>query len=164
MGNNTTLGKIILIFLVILVLLVIAAFYRMLNAITYYFNNKGDYESIITSRIASEKSPENESIGDIVSNTTDVLSLCNSLIDIEIQERMKENIILQQKYEMRNLDTDAKIIAENVYKSINQNILVSKTFMLNNDYILKYITSQSLIKLISTTKEYNRQNNVISGN
>lgn len=128
---------------------------NLFRAITYYFNSKADHEQIISSRILSDKSPEMESVGDIVNNTTDILVLCKSLIEVQIENQMNEVITLHQRYEMQNLDTDAKEIAQAVYEALDQDILINKTFILKKEFILKYISSESLLMLISRTKEYN---------
>lgn len=155
MANLTFIEKVLIIIAVTLVLLLYNAIRNFFKYRGEYFKQKSEKEKIEIDSIIDGTSPDSETFTDILNNSVEILNFCKSLIEIEIQNILQEVSRLDQKYEMRNLDTDAKTVAENVYKSLNHEILLSKKFILTNDYILGYITSQSLAFLIKYTEEYN---------
>lgn len=149
-ANLTTVEKIIIILLVILCLVLYSDIRTLIGSITSYFIEKATHESVMA-----------KDAGYTVDNTIQILNLCKSMIEVEIQEQLKETIILHKKYEMRNLDNDAKTIAEHVFQALNQSFIQKKDFALNAEYILKYIANESLSALMVFTKDYNKNLNTI---
>ena len=151
--NLTFVEKVILILLFILVLLFYKAVRDLILSITDYFDAKRNHEEAETIELSINK----ENVTEIVDGTLDILDFCKSLITTQIQERLKQTILLNQRYEMRNLDVDAKAIAEEVYKSLNMELISNNSLIVNDDFILSYITSESLMGLLVFTKDYNNK-------
>ena len=63
---------------------------------------------------------------------------------------------INSKYELIKLDEDAKQIATNIFQAIaKDNTFIENNLIVTNDYVMKYITDESIIKLLDKATKYN---------
>lgn len=88
--------------------------------------------------------------------TKEILSLINTLIEIECNVTMKTFITLNQKYEYTRLSDDINIISTNVYEGLDKKLIFDNpNIFLTNDYIMKYISQQTSIILLANVIQFN---------
>lgn len=123
-------------------------------------SKKFDEESkfIELQRIKEEMKPVNKELDylDKLEATVGFLNFINVLIDNEINNMMTSLSKIDSKYELIKLDEDAKQIATNIFQSLaKENTFVDNNLIITNDYIMKYITDESIIKLLDKATKYN---------
>lgn len=94
-------------------------------------------------------------INNTVDNTIAILDLCHSLIILEVSKLLEPSVRLNETYEYRRLDSDAKVIADNVFKALNKELLEKSEKAVTTEYILEYIASESILELMNQTQKHN---------
>ena len=88
--------------------------------------------------------------------TTEFLNLCNRLMDVEIMKVMRDYIALNNRYEMSRIDDDSKKIATNVFEGLKKEALNDKSLLVDDIYIMKYISSETILQLLNVVLDYNK--------
>ena len=135
----------------------------VVNNICTLFHNiaKKYYEEskfIELQRIKEELKPVSKELDylDKVEATIGLLNFINVLIDNEINNMMTSLSKINSKYELIKLDEDAKNIATNIFQAIaKDNTFIENNLIVTNDYVMKYITDESIIKLLDKATKYN---------
>ena len=85
-----------------------------------------------------------------------MINLINVLTDNEINNKFTSLSKINSKYELRKLDEDASSIATNIFTAINkEENFISGNLVVNDDYIMKYITDEAIIKLLDRASQFN---------
>ena len=85
-----------------------------------------------------------------------MINLINLLTDNEINNKFTSLSKINSKYELMKLDEDASIIATNIFTAINkEENFISGNLVVNEDYIMKYITDEAIIKLLDRASQFN---------
>ena len=128
----------------------------LLTSISNKFNEESKF--IELQKIKEEMKPVNKELDylDKLEATVGFLNFINVLIDNEINNMMTSLSKIDSKYELIKLDEDAKQIATNIFQSLaKENTFVDSNLIITNDYIMKYITDESIIKLLDKATKYN---------
>lgn len=128
----------------------------LLTSISNKFNEESKF--IELQKIKEEMKPVNKELDylDKLEATVGFLNFINVLIDNEINNMMTSLSKIDSKYELIKLDEDAKQIATNIFQSLaKENTFVDNNLIITNDYIMKYITDESIIKLLDKATKYN---------
>lgn len=97
---------------------------------------------------------------DKIEATVRLINLINVLTDNEINNKFTSLSKINSKYELRKLDEDASSIATNIFNAINrEENFISGNLVVNDDYIMKYITDEAIIKLLDKASQFN--NNLV---
>lgn len=97
---------------------------------------------------------------DKIEATVRLINLINVLTDNEINNKFTSLSKINSKYELRKLDEDASSIATNIFNAINrEDNFISGNLVVNDDYIMKYITDEAIIKLLDKASQFN--NNLV---
>ena len=140
-----------LIILYILALYFIILIFRVLGNIALYI-----YERVNNMRIIN-KQLENDSsvlLENRIRGTEELLNLTEEMIRSAINEKLVKCARLNEPYRTIDMDKDAEEIARGVYEAI-KNTIIDNEVILNSDYILSYIMSETINLLIINTKKYN---------
>lgn len=93
---------------------------------------------------------------DKIEATVRLINLINVLTDNEINNKFTSLSKINSKYELRKLDEDASSIATNIFNAINrEENFISGNLVVNDDYIMKYITDEAIIKLLDKASQFN---------
>lgn len=132
------------------------------NICTLFYNIAKKYNEeskfIELQRIKEELKPVSKELDylDKVEATIGLLNFINVLIDNEINNMMTSLSKINSKYELIKLDEDAKQIATNIFQAIaKDNTFIENNLIVTNDYVMKYITDESIIKLLDKATKYN---------
>lgn len=151
-----SIPKIILIaFLSILAFILYIFITNLLDSLTRYFNSRADLYKIEKAKVEHEMTTSNISLSERMGGTLEFLNVCNTLIDVEINNIMRTITRLNQKYDMKRLDDDVKAIATKVYKSVKSDVFINKDIVLQPDYIMQHITDETVLRLLKYTQAYN---------
>lgn len=147
---------------VMIIMYLILGIFLLINITTLIgsITNKTREEarSIELNRVKEELKPVSKELDylDKLEATVGLLNFINVLIENEIDNKIISLSKLNSKYEMIKLDEDAKAIATNIFQSINnEQTFVDNNLIMNNEYIMKYITEQSIVKLLDKASQYN---------
>lgn len=147
---------------VMIIMYLILGIFLLINITTLIgsITNKSREEarSIELNRVKEELKPVSKELDylDKLEATVGLLNFINILIENEIDNKIISLSKLNSKYEMIKLDEDAKAIATNIFQSINnEQTFVDNNLIMNNEYIMKYITEQSIVKLLDKASQYN---------
>lgn len=80
--------------------------------------------------------------------TNRIIEVINSIIVNEVVDFLKSLAVLKQKYNFINLDKDIGNISTVVYQAFKSNAYTSEYNILNEEYIMKYITNRVTLVLI----------------
>lgn len=80
--------------------------------------------------------------------TNRIIEVINSIIVNEVVDFLKSLAVLKQKYNFINLDKDISNISTVVYQAFKANAYTSEYNILNEEYIMKYITNRVTLVLI----------------
>ena len=93
---------------------------------------------------------------DKIEATVRLINLINVLTDNEINNKFTSLSKINSKYELRKLDEDASSIATNIFTAINkEENFINGNLVVNEDYIMKYITDEAIIKLLDRASQFN---------
>ena len=80
--------------------------------------------------------------------TNRIIEVINSIIVNEVVDFLKSLAVLKQKYNFINLDKDISNISTVVYQAFKASAYTSEYNILNEEYIMKYITNRVTLVLI----------------
>lgn len=80
--------------------------------------------------------------------TNRIIEVINSIIVNEVVDFLKSLAVLKQKYNFINLDKDIGNISTVVYQAFKSSAYTSEYNILNEEYIMKYITNRVTLVLI----------------
>lgn len=142
-----------------LILLMISAS-RLLNNTCNYLFRAAQAKREEEHRLAAETKDINDrlehDLHDIdINSAVNILDLCKVLIKLEISNILELNRKLGVKYEYIKIDEDSKKIAENVYNALDKSVLEKNNAIITTDYIMKFISTESIITLMDDAQQYN---------
>ena len=89
-------------------------------------------------------------------DTTDkLLKMITILVDTEIQKKINLLSLKKEEYKILNLDKDIKNINTLVYRSINPNVFNDPELILIDEFIISFISSQTMLRFTTAVREYN---------
>lgn len=83
------------------------------------------------------------------------LSMIDDMIKQEISYKLRNNIYLNEKYDIKQLDVDLKEIIESVYVSFNSSFYTNPTLVINSAAVMNYIIKKTSIVFLDTVMTYN---------
>lgn len=83
------------------------------------------------------------------------LSMIDDIIKQEISYKLRNNIYLNEKYDIKQLDVDLKEIIESVYVSFNSSFYTNPTLVINSAAVMNYIIKKTSIVFLDTVMTYN---------
>ena len=87
----------------------------------------------------------------------ELLAFIDNLIEIEINNKIKDSLILRKKIDIRDADADINAIADIVYKALDKKIYINNNeTILNVEYIMTYITRRTLLLYMTIATEHNK--------
>ena len=125
------------------------------------------WSAIITSRqrailLEMNKTPQNESgktncreLVELSESTISLMNLINQIVTIEVANLMLQYRKLAKRYNYVNLDTDAEKIATTVFDNINWDSYQKREILVKEDYLLKYISDQTITQILDFAREMN---------
>lgn len=145
------LENIKLIVLYILALYFIILIFRVLGNIALYIAERANNMRILNRQLQNESTVLLENR---IRGTEELLRLTEEMIKNAINEKLVKCARLNEPYRTINMDKDAEEIAKSVYDAL-KNTIVDAEVILNSEYILSYIMSETINLLIISTKKYN---------
>lgn len=97
--------------------------------------------------------PQTISSADIT-NTEKIKALIDDAINSELNAKLNRALATGEKYDLKNIDIDIKEMSSNIINGLNPAIFKTN-LVFTNEYIMKYIVSQTTIILIRFVTEYN---------
>lgn len=106
--------------------------------------------------------PKNEllSIPERIALMNDILDLISFMINYEITYHIKNILILNNPYDMSNLDKDVSEISNKVYEGINKDLFKDKNLVMTDAYLLQFITKKTISQMLDIVQVHN--NNIRS--
>ena len=134
--------KIIEIIISILIMFLILYLCGMINSISLYFKDRKEI-----TRESGEISR--------VNYTTDIMTLCLQLIQLESSKIMQSYVSLDIPYDITKLDEDVEDVSNKVYSALKKNIYSSKNIIITNEYLMSYIIENTKVILLEefTTRQ-----------
>lgn len=145
------LENIKLIVFYILALYFIILIFRVLGNIALYIAERVNNMRILNRQLQNESAVLLENR---IRGTEELLRLTEEMIKNAINEKLVKCARLNEPYRTINMDKDAEEIAKSVYDAL-KNTIVDTEVILNSEYILSYIMSETINLLIISTKKYN---------
>lgn len=141
-----------IIFIIIIGLILISVF-NLINNISILIQEKTKYQSLINEKEIRYGSKM--SVTERFDVSIDLLNLCDQLVDKEIMKTLRTYVLLNTKYDMQRIDKDAEMISTNVFSSLKSEALIDPDLLLSSECYLRYITDETIVRLITTAKNYN---------
>lgn len=113
----------------------------------------------------TEEKPDKLDFIEKIEASSSLMNFINVMINVEVTRMIQALQKLRTKYDVSNLDKDARNIAETVFNGMNKTIVFSESFdnmILSKEYVMQYISSQSIIVLMNAAFEYNKEYAFIS--
>ena len=92
-----------------------------------------------------------------VNITASMLKLIDTLVAIEIDNRLAVMTLIKAPYDMLQLAQDIELMAKRVFDAIDKELFDDPNLCLNQDYILQFISTQISNKFIQTMLTTNIQ-------
>lgn len=92
-----------------------------------------------------------------VNITASMLKLIDTLVAIEIDNRLVAMMLTKTPYNMLQLDKDIEVMSKRVFDAINKELFDDPDLCLNQDYIFQFISTQISNKFIQTMLTTNIQ-------
>lgn len=89
-----------------------------------------------------------------IENTEKIKALIDDAINSELNAKLNRALATGEKYDLKNVDIDIKEMSTNIINGLNPAIFKTN-LVFTNEYIMKYIVSQTTIILIRFVTEYN---------
>jgi len=140
------IGGIALFFLVIFLILILMGLIAKKSM--YYEQLTRESADIIRTR--------SRNLTDKIATTNQLLELCQKLISIEITNRIKNLIMLRQKYPLERLDTDIQAISTSVFQAINFDAIDQTLLCVTRDYVMRNIAEITTVQLLSSIQDLNQ--------
>lgn len=129
-----------------------------LAAVAGKFNEEAKF--IEFNRMKEELKPVAKELDylDKIEATVRLINLINVLTDNEINNKFTSLSKINSKYELMKLDDDAVVIATNIFNAINsEENFINGNIVVSNEYIMKYITDEAIIKLLDKASQFNNK-------
>lgn len=129
-----------------------------LAAVAGKFNEEAKF--IEFNRMKEELKPVAKELDylDKIEATVRLINLINVLTDNEINNKFTSLSKINSKYELMKLDDDAVVIANNIFNAINsEENFINGNIVVSNEYIMKYITDEAIIKLLDKASQFNNK-------
>lgn len=110
-----------------------------------------------TELLRKEKYGEDKPLLDKIITTDKFISMINAVIDEKVEERLELMSFLNQPYNISNLDKDVSNIASEIFNIFKKECYVDKDVIVNEQWILLYITNQVSIRFTSVMKKFNSE-------
>lgn len=136
--------------LIIFLILFILCLIRVTIAVTELLNEK-------TIQLEKKMTDSQINTKEAISNSAGLMNLINLLVEIEINNSLKQQISLQEQYKVTNIDNDIRNISTKIYNAIKPNIYDDNNIAISSEYIMTHITDEVTLKLIKTVQELNAQ-------
>lgn len=129
------------IFVLVCILMLYAFMYLgiMIKNIALYFMRKSELIKKENSNVFTTRH---------IDYTNRIIEVINSIIVNEVVDFLKSLAVLKQKYNFINLDKDIGNISTVVYQAFKASVYISEYNILNEEYIMKYITNRVTLVLI----------------
>lgn len=129
------------IFVLVCILMLYAFMYLgiMIKNIALYFMRKSELIKKENSNVFTTRH---------IDYTNRIIEVINSIIVNEVVDFLKSLAVLKQKYNFINLDKDIGNISTVVYQAFKASAYTSEYNILNEEYIMKYITNRVTLVLI----------------
>lgn len=143
---------------ILVIIGIILAFIFIMNLI----HQVSKYLSILCLLRASEVADitnnkrSNLSSNEKIECSTALLNLINELIQVEITTLLNTFTDINKPYPLQNIENDISRISQKVFDGIRNELFVAPDIILNDEYIISYITSNTTIVLINSVKGYNQ--------
>lgn len=144
-----------IVFIVLLIAIFTVFILNFLIEVTNYFTKLRKKEEALTKLLERKALTSPISLESRVRGSASLMDLCDVMVEKEIINSMRTFFVLNKKYELVNLDKDVETIATNVFHALDLEHITTDEITITVEYIIKYITDQTSIKLINTVKEYN---------
>ena len=141
-----------IIFILLLGLILVSVF-NLINNISILIQEKTKYQSLVNEKEVRYDSKM--SVTERLDVSIDLLNLCDQLVDKEIMKTLRSYVLLNTRYDMHRIDKDAELISTNVYSALKSEALIDPDLLLSTDCYLRYITDETIVRLITTVKNYN---------
>lgn len=133
-------------------LFILIAVHQILLSLRALLQAKANNIRLNNSRLSEQPSLN---LAQRVDATDKVLGIIDSLIEMEILTELRTISTLKVSYDLKNLDNDVKGIADKVFHAIKVDTYNDTNIVLNSEYLLEYITDQTVIQLLNHVLEYN---------
>lgn len=121
-----------------------------------YFSTKRN-KLLIETEIQRQNQINNANVYiDKVTLTVDVINLCNTLINSNVSHMISAKEMLHEKYDLKFLKEDSEKIANHVYESIRKELIVDNMLVVSDEFILNYISEETILILLQNATDYNR--------
>lgn len=143
------------IYLIIGVLSAIGLMSLIYNLSTYFSTKRN--KLLIETEIQRQNQINNANVYiDKVTLTVDVINLCNTLINSNVSHMISAKEMLHEKYDLKFLKEDSEKIATHVYESIRKELIVDNMLVVSDEFILNYISEETILVLLQNATDYNR--------
>ena len=88
-------------------------------------------------------------------STISLLNLINQIVATEVANLMLQYRKLAKRYNYMTLDKDAEKIAKTVFTSINWEAYKKREILVKEEYLLKYISDQTITQILDFAREMN---------
>lgn len=124
----------------------------LLRSCSKMLNSKREYYDSLTTK-------ENQPLDTVsrVNITASMLKLIDTLVDIEIDNKLVAMMLIKKPYNMLQLDKDIEAMSHRVFASIKSEMFGDSNLCLNRDYILQFISTQISNKFIQAMLTTNIQ-------
>ena len=92
---------------------------------------------------------------ELTESTISLLNLINQIVETEVANMMLQYRKLAKRYNYMTLDKDAEKIAKTVFTNINWESYKKREILVKEDYLLKYISDQTITQILDFAREMN---------
>ena len=138
--------------IIIMVIGIWLAIVILLRSCSKMATSKKEYYNALT-----EKETKPMDMVSRVNITASMLKLIDTLVAIEIDNRMIVMMLIKTPYNMLQLDKDIEVMSKRVFTAINRELFDDPNLCLNQDYILQFISTQISNKFIQAMLTTNIQ-------
>lgn len=138
--------------IIIMVIGIWLAIVILLRSCSKMATSKKEYYNALT-----EKETKPMDMVSRVNITASMLKLIDTLVAIEIDNRLIVMMLIKTPYNMLQLDKDIEVMSKRVFTAINRELFDDPNLCLNQDYILQFISTQISNKFIQAMLTTNIQ-------
>lgn len=150
------INLLIIALIVFLAIMLYIAIFEFFASITKYFDAKTENEK---NKFAKQSSNNFNNVSTFIESTeasVKFLTLCQTLIDVEISRLISKISRINTKYDTKNIDNDIREISEKVFNGFDkERAILSHQTLLSDEYIINYIVNETTHRLITATQQYN---------
>lgn len=129
--------------------------FLLLGCIINLVNKKADYYTQLSIESKLGVSQVQTDLGVKIATTGQLLDICQRLVNIEIANRLKTYVTLNQRYDFVNLDKDIQAVSTNVFNAINFKSINESRLCITKEYIMKNIVDMATLQFMTSIKEVN---------